>query len=343
MNRSVVEFFSSYPTFFKLNYATGKLHPAIITGFVIIIGVIQLLVHSLQNIHTVYNFIYSFADFLITLVILLNLSAFLYNNKQVRQLMSHIDQHIYVYSDESKIMPSYEWIEQDDNMVRVFLYICGYFFFLGGAVSLAPFIQFLLNEKIEIIIYPGWTPWSTDRTVPFLCTYLIHFNFVVVCCFAFNLDCIFPLFITLEFRRQRKRLCAALLSIENRAEDSIRRNEKKSTSCSHESHAESIRRQKRNYQRMLKANIVECVKHHQMLLKYGLLRNGNSVYHNRTSNHFLICRTFKLFQPWWRMMFSVQLAASIANVTLSVFAFMEVSSDKTTVNVYTIMVYLQSR
>lgn len=268
MNRKTVQFFSSYPAFYEVNYETGKLHRIIITICINFIGALQILVFSLQNISTIYNFVFSFSNFLITIIFASNTSAFLYNNKKVRQLLRYIDQHIYTYSDESNITPSYDWIELDENMVRVFLYICGYHTFLVCGLSLSPYMQLLIYGKTEVMIYPAWIPWPIDRPIPFLCAYLINFIGITVGCLTYNLCCIFPMFITLEFRRQRKRLCTALVSIEKRAEERARLSMKKAKPGFA---YDSRRRLQLCYRSILKANVIECVKHYQMLLRYVLL------------------------------------------------------------------------
>lgn len=260
MNRKLVTFFSVYLSFLGLNREFRKPCRLGISALLMTIGFIQYLVSALTNIDTLYGFTLPFSHALLTTNIISCLVSFLLQDTNVHLLLENIDQHIYIYSDESNIKLEYSWMEEENNMLSLFFGICSHNILISACMSVSPFVQFLLMRRVEVLIYPGWIPWKIDEIAPFVCAYIINFSVIVVCTTWYSLCGIFPLYVTFEFRRQGKRLCAALLNLDK---VEVQKRETRFTYRL----LRPNRRPKLTYNKVLKKKICECIKHHQMLME----------------------------------------------------------------------------
>lgn len=258
MNRKTVQFLFDCTAFYNLNPKLGTLYRIITCILFIMIAVIQSIIYSFQNIDNIYKSIFPMSNVLFGVTFIFSLASFLRKSKDVQLLLKHIDQHMYTYSDEPVIQPSYTWVEKENNILRLFLFIWKFNTFLVICVALSPCIQLIIFGRVEIAIYPSWIPWKVNGIVSSVCAYLTNLCPLLAGYFSFNVCLIFPLFVTLEFRRQRKRLCTALLSIEKRTEERIRATEN--------GRKNSILT-KLNYHKLIRHNITDCIKHHQMLIE----------------------------------------------------------------------------
>lgn len=260
MNRKTVQFLFDCIAFYDLNPESGTLYRVITCTLFLTFGIIQTIIYAFRNTDNLYKFILTISNLLVAVTFLSTLVSFLRHNKEVQALLKYIDQHIYTYSDEPIIRPSYTRLESEDNILQIFSYICKCNAFLVTCVALPPWIQLIILGKVEATIYPSWIPWQINGIISFFCAYLTNLSVLLTGYFTFNVYLIFPLFVTLEFRRQRKRLCTALHGLEKRTEEHIRANERKRKKCTNSvfklSNHEIIRR-----------NVIDCIKHHQMLLK----------------------------------------------------------------------------
>lgn len=320
MNRKPVKFLVLFLSIFSLNDGPVNKTRLVISFALVLYPTFQFFMSAITNTDTIYDIVFPASHTLVLTGIITNLICLFCKRKNIRLLLDHMDRHMYIYSDESVIEPEYAWIEKDDNMVRTLMGICSYNIFIGLCMSVSPLVQLLVMGKVDILVYPGWIPWRIDKTTPFVITYIMHICMAAMCILAFDLLCVFPLLIAFEFRRQRKRLCAALATIEIRTQKRIP-NVCNDGKC----HAH-------RYNAVLEDNIIECIRHHQMLIELVHIRRTwhsnklhrmNLSYANLAS--FPIYRTFKILQSWWAIVFSMQLAGSIVNFTLSVFTLMEVS------------------
>lgn len=257
MTRKLVTFFSNYLSLLGLHRDFRRPFRLGISALLLTTGSIQYLVFLSKNTATVYGVTLPFSHLLITMIVVSSLVSFLLYYKNVYLLLKKIDQNFYIYSNESNIKPEYSWLEEENNLFKLFLCFLTYSFVGTASMCLSPFVQFLFLGRVEVLIYSGWIPWKIDKVVPFVCAYMINFSTVIVCITWYNLFVLLPLYITIEFRRQVKRLCTALRNI---GKAGFQKAEPKIIFL-----ASSKRRSEFNTNQV--SNFIECTEHHQMLLQ----------------------------------------------------------------------------
>lgn len=280
MNRDTTKFLSTYiktlgyPIHDSERKNTANLPRLVICAGCLLWIFIQFIVISIQNRDNFYDFVFPLGYSTVIAYFLSGLAAFMCRLEQVKILLKHVDQNIYTYPDESDINPRYDWITGERNMVILFWCIFWYNSCASVADASLPFIQLMMQGRVEVLIYPGWIPWSIEGVLPFIGTYLMHFCILLACTSICNLTCIYTLFVTFEFQRQCKRLNAALGSIEQRTlkhtlhKLNILDPKIIDGNGNGDEEDKRLRSKYRHYyQTKFKENMVSCIQHHQMLIK----------------------------------------------------------------------------
>ncbi len=191
-----------------------------------------------------------------TILMLLVNIKFLQLRKQIRIQLQKIDDNIFKYSNEREIEMTYEWFLDERHIGAIYRWILAYQVFGFALAGMAPFIGFLVGKNVSFLVYPGWTPWSTNGPFKFILTYVYQSLTASSVFWMLYLSQTFVVFVVIEFLRQNKRLRAALSTLEDRTMKQILRLSK----CNPEY---------RNYQfnRIFANKLKECVRHHQELAK----------------------------------------------------------------------------
>lgn len=202
-----------------------------------------------------------------------------------QKLLTVIDDHIYAYDDEENIKPAYEWICKEENMITSFAVVFVYLLTNVIFVTAVPLFIYLFTGKVEVMIVPAWIPTENN-----LLTYLSQILIILPAAITLILKWSFPLFVNFEFQRQNTRLCAALATAEQRSLTNVLKSndERKKTLTefsdakpplekipSSENLLTSILKSKDLeilYRRFMRRHIVQCIEHHQNLIKYVSVR-----------------------------------------------------------------------
>lgn len=246
MSRPIIKFYSKFIHLLGLNNNSRPPYRSAINLLFLTWSLTQLIVSAARNTDNLYSFIFPFSYSTICILLIINLLVLMRETEQVHLLLQCIDRNVHAYENESRITPTYDWIEDETNMLRAFAFLWCYNACICVLMALIPLVQYLLVGNVKILVYPGWIPWSTDRPFSFACTYMIHVSVLGIAAVLYNLSCTLPLCVTFEFRRQCKRLNAALLLVFD----------------------ESAYEVSRRHDKTAKLNdLVSCVRHHQALVK----------------------------------------------------------------------------
>lgn len=269
MNKKTVTFFCKCIQAIGLDYDSPHPTRTLIGVFVLICAQTQFLVCAFQNSDRLINVIFPLCYLFLMVLTFIDLIAFAYRTKDIHLLLKYMDQNMYTYSDEERIKPLYHWLEGDENLLRVIIYVWWFGVFICACIVISPLVQLLFIGKVVIFMYPGWIPWKIDTPIPFVCAFIIQTNIFIVGCIIISLTTTFPLCVMIEFQRQSKRLCVALRTITDRAKESTLNEIKISSFIGGYSYHLHIsgERYKTNYNRRLKINIISCIRHYQMLFK----------------------------------------------------------------------------
>lgn len=185
--------------------------------------------------------------------------------RNIRSLINQIDENIYTYPDESDVTPQYDRLYDENNLIAVFVSLQCVNFFASLLTIVSPLVQRLVFGKVDMIIFPTWTPWSINRLIPFIVIFIQHAVTVLVAIPWYSFASILPLAVMMEYKRQCKRMNLALCTIEERALKSIQTKVKKKYKIN--SYDARNEYSNKNYDRELNENLVCCINHYQKLLR----------------------------------------------------------------------------
>ncbi|XP_065199917.1 uncharacterized protein LOC135831402 [Planococcus citri] len=321
MKRQVVEVMAALLRFTGIHSEEGKattlneLRRISVYVFFLSYGFLGTTMFSIKNGGEFYNFVIPTAYIGALTVLMTGVLCLFHNKKRIYRMLKHLDDNVFTYSDEVNIQPKYTWLFDEKNIITKFILvmcyeITGYIFVCGS-----PFMGYFVTGHMKPEIYPGWTPWTVNGTVTFWMTYVSQVCVVTTSLWGYYITLTYVLFIIIEFIKQYKRLVVAVSTINLRAERSLLEKLNFSNAFN-ESALGDITFQRANfhhsdikkehivlYNRLVRENIIMCVKHHQMLKK-----------------------TFNLFKPWFTVAFSIELGACMSTYALVFYCLLEVGS-----------------
>lgn len=189
-----------------------------------------------------------------------------------QELLKSVDDNVYTYADEQSILPSYNWISKEENMMIMFISMFAYQMMCILIFLTIPTICFLYTGTVNCA--PLWIPVNSNLLI-----YASIVLIVINSSFLFYLKLAFPLFISFEFQRQNTRLCTALATAEHRSlsyaieksnavlKQKSKPNESDTSSPSLSKPLENTKQLQIMYRENMEKNILQCICHYQQLLR----------------------------------------------------------------------------
>lgn len=183
--------------------------------------------------------------------------SFQFKLKDLQELLQILDGNIFTYTDETEIAPDYKWSCKEENMKRVSLFFAGYFFVSCFFSNVACLAGYALTRNL-ILIYPAKLPWDSAGL-----NYGLQMWVSVLAAWTLYTRWSFSILISFEFERQCKRMCTALETVERRSREEAGVYEDGASYMSAKWNESQIR-----YYKILRGNIVQCIRHHQAFKRY---------------------------------------------------------------------------
>lgn len=187
--------------------------------------------------------------------------TFLIMKNEMDYLLQMINVNIFTYSYENQLDVKYSWLcsEANTQKLHVSIFLSH---FTGLLVSGNSLFEHFVLKKPKSLFYPSWTPWNTDEY--FMTTFSMQIVLALCACWLMFVTQLFMIFVTIEFSRQNTRLCAALTSIQQQAENTV---SLKMTKIKGNKIKLTEKQMKMLLAMEFENNLKQCIRHHQMLTK----------------------------------------------------------------------------
>lgn len=206
-----------------------------------------------------YDYVKPVSFTVILILILVPVVATYTEMENVQLVLREIDKNIYTYCDESEIVPQYEWFYEEDHMINIFIFLQTFNVFICAFGICSAILQRLLLDKVDMIVYPTWTPWSIQELIPFTGIFIQQTVTMIVSIPWYTFAWLFALTVMAEYTRQCRRMNLALRTIQERTLKSVR------TEVGENSKWRIV--DDSSYCDKLCENIISCINHYQKLLK----------------------------------------------------------------------------
>lgn len=183
-----------------------------------------------------------------------NVFTIYYYRQTIGDILRQMDNNLYTYADQSLVKIQYPNYLQEKSLIR-FIYLALLAEFSSLIFMFAPIVfEIIFFHEITNLAYPCWTPWSVDTFDWKLFTLMLQFfqgcgslwlNYVVMITVSFSV---------FEFLRQFERLRIAVCSLKQRTHAVV-------------SSRNGTGENKVIFDRIMRRNIINCIRHHQMLFK----------------------------------------------------------------------------
>lgn len=237
-----------------------KLATRIINTWLMVFGAAMMLLYLITHRHAFQDVALSLCCTISATNAILVYLILHFKSEHIRQLLVAMDGDIFMYADESEIKPNYSWTSYDRYMRIISSVIIGYIYACMAFLGFSSVMMVLFGGMGTAFMYPAWTPWNSIL-LDFFCqmTTLLAYG-----C-SYSLTYVYMLTISFEFERQSERLCSALASTESRARAKL--------------HSGLGATSRDLYSEFMEENLVQCIKHHQKLIRYVVRRfEGNYVH-----------------------------------------------------------------
>lgn len=251
MNRKLIQFVTSLLTNTGINILNSD-DIYLVWRFIISFGVVSLaniLCCMVTITHTD-----NFYDFITPIPYIAGITIqqtgiyFIFHHRQIISEMIHeMDQYFYTYPDEDSFGIEYVWYLQEENITTLMTITKLISFSVFFIMSAPIFAELLYFGRIKTILFPMWTPWKMDNLMAELSVFLIEAVEGFFGLWIHFVTMVFLVAVAIEFQRQYRRLTSAVKSLEIRS--SAQSSEQK---C---------------FDRALRENIINCIRHHQILHK----------------------------------------------------------------------------
>lgn len=195
------------------------------------------------------------APYVAAITVSLGCVHIVYNyRKLIRKMLYHLDTNLYTYQDEDTMdIQDHKWYLRNDNIFLLITIIrYGQYVFLL-LVCVPIMAEVIFYHRIKTFIYPCWTPWHLDNLRIELFTFILQFVQAAGGLWFNHVMIVLILIVVVEFVKQYERLIAAVVSLKLRTSMII-------------SQRKTNRRIDR-YDRVMRENIIHCIRHHQELYK----------------------------------------------------------------------------
>lgn len=183
-------------------------------------------------------------------IVLGSFFSIFFHKRPLSELLFQMDDNMYTYPDEDQLPINYnKWYLREDKIILLLKTIQGLHFGSIFVRGFPNFVHFFYSGSIENFLYPALMPWPMTGRYWQLFILLFQLSQILCGIWCFNLVTLSIITPGFEFFRQHKRLEVAVASLWSRTNITSEGN-------------------KREVQRVMRENIIHCIKHHQILYRY---------------------------------------------------------------------------